>query len=184
MYFNQIVLFCQRAFSFAFVIAILFMICYLIYHKKKQLNVESKTIFLWTIYIFYITSLIQITVIRDWNHFFDYKNYTHTMNTIQLVPFLTTMQSYRQGLDAFIYHLIGNMIWFLPLGCITPLVHRKFKGFFSTVIIGVFLSFFIELFQWVFNSGVSDLDDIIVNTLGTIVGYGIYICISKKKMVK
>ena len=80
----------------------------------------------------------------------------------------------KQGVWPLIYHMIGNMIWFVPLGLIGPLSKKVFRTVQSTMMIGILLSVSIEVMQWVFHTGISDIDDIWLNVLGALAGYMIW----------
>lgn len=71
----------------------------------------------------------------------------------------------------------GNVLLFLPFGLMLPLI----SGFDrESVAYGLILSFFIEVMQYAFAMGFSDIDDLILNTLGTFIGWAIYLFISKR----
>lgn len=69
----------------------------------------------------------------------------------------------------------------IPVGTIIPCL-SKYKKFAITIASGVSISLFIELLQLVTKRGLFEFDDIIHNTLGVIIGYGIYklSCVLKK----
>lgn len=67
--------------------------------------------------------------------------------------------------------LIGNIVMFLPMGFLIPALHKRFRRFLLVVIIGAFVSLCIEMSQFMFTYRVSNIDDIILNTLGTALGY-------------
>ena len=77
----------------------------------------------------------------------------------------------------FFIDLIGNIIVFMPIGFLLPLVWRiKNK---NVIITGLSMSLFIEIFQ-LFNERITDINDVILNTLGTAIGLGLYILLNKK----
>jgi len=84
---------------------------------------------------------------------------------LRLIPFYTTVQTFREGLWAFVYNLAGNVIWFVPLGM---LLHRK-KPVWA-MCIGAAASVSLEIMQWILMTGVTDADDVIINALGTLLG--------------
>ena len=70
-----------------------------------------------------------------------------------------------------------NLILFLPLGFLLPVVFRSCKkNVKKIVLIGALLSFGIELLQ-MFGGRYAEIDDFIVNTAGTFSGYILYSCI-------
>jgi glycopeptide antibiotics resistance protein len=67
--------------------------------------------------------------------------------------------------------LIGNIVLFIPLGFLLPSIWKKLRRMSLVVMIGFFLSLFIEASQFLFTHRVSNIDDVILNTLGASVGY-------------
>ncbi|WP_286954165.1 MULTISPECIES: VanZ family protein [Corynebacterium] len=86
---------------------------------------------------------------------------------------------------------IGNLLLFLPFGATAlavgktlgkaarPSIRRLAFGVRGAVFLGFLLSLAIEVSQYVFAIGYSDIDDVIFNTLGTAVGAGIYAHLDK-----
>ena len=64
---------------------------------------------------------------------------------------------------------------FVPLGFMIPLLFKKCKRWYITYLIGFGATLFIEILQLISKRGIFELDDIINNTLGCIIGYGIVI---------
>ncbi len=73
-----------------------------------------------------------------------------------------------------IWNVVGNVVIFIPSGIVLPIVYRKLNSFWKVVAAGAFISLCIESLQLPFPSRASDIDDLILNTLGVIIGYGIY----------
>lgn len=74
-----------------------------------------------------------------------------------------------------ILNLGGNIIAFIPFGTFLPMINRKKTGFINTVILSFLFSSLIEIIQLYFKLGVFDVDDIILNTLGGLIGYLLYL---------
>jgi glycopeptide antibiotics resistance protein len=69
----------------------------------------------------------------------------------------------------------GNVALFLPLGFLLPMLAPRLDRFRRTVAAGFVLSTLIELSQVAF-PGVRrpDVNDVLMNTLGTAIGYALY----------
>lgn len=68
----------------------------------------------------------------------------------------------------FMYNIVGNILIFVPFGY---LVNLLFKGKVNTTIfIGVVLCLLFEVAQLYLHIGIFDVDDIMLNTIGTIIG--------------
>lgn len=69
------------------------------------------------------------------------------------------------------YNLIGNVVPFVPLGVLLPIIYSQICSLRKVLIAGVLMIFSIEIFQFFIRLGSFDIDDIILNTVGIAVGY-------------
>lgn len=69
--------------------------------------------------------------------------------------------------------IIMNILLFLPIGLLLGFVIKGLK-LWQVLVIGGGLSFSIEMFQFVLMKGFSEIDDVMHNTLGCLIGFGIY----------
>ena len=127
---------------------------------------------LWVIFLLYIGMLLRITVFRS--SFGSYPLCSH--GQIELVPFVGLIQIFHNSVGMFLYLFVGNLVWFVPLGLLLPVLTKARK---ATILWGLGLSLYIEVSQYVFGTGVSEVEDLILNTAGTAVGYLIYIGVKK-----
>lgn len=68
-------------------------------------------------------------------------------------------------------NIFGNIIAFIPFGIYLPYTSESKLGFISTVLYTFSLSLTIELVQLITKVGSCDVDDIILNALGGVIGY-------------
>lgn len=94
---------------------------------------------------------------------------------INLIPILYLFD-YEIRREAMI-NFIGNTAMFLPLGIVWPSVFRKLDAPVKVILSGVATSLAIEILQLPFFDRVSDVDDLILNSLGFVTGYGIYLLV-------
>jgi glycopeptide antibiotics resistance protein len=94
---------------------------------------------------------------------------------INLLPFIYLMD-YPTPREALL-NLIGNTAMFLPLGIVWPVVYKKLDTHWKVIAAGSGFSLIIELLQLPFFDRVSDIDDLILNSTGFIIGYLIYLLI-------
>lgn len=73
-----------------------------------------------------------------------------------------------------ILNLLGNIVAFIPFGMFLPAMRTKKTGFINLLIATFVFSSLIEIVQLYTKLGVLDVDDVILNTLGGIIGYLIY----------
>jgi glycopeptide antibiotics resistance protein len=74
-----------------------------------------------------------------------------------------------------IINFLGNMLVFLPLGFLPALLFRK-ASWWRSALIGCGISVFVECGQY-FLLRQSDIDDVILNTVGALMGYWVYLLV-------
>lgn len=73
---------------------------------------------------------------------------------------------------AFTYLFVGNIVWFVPFGMYLQYMGIS-KKLVRTAFYGFLFSLLIEALQYVFGTGFSELDDLVLNTLGAWLGGGV-----------
>lgn len=153
--------------------------------KKKKTSFSRELGLI--VFTFYLFLLFALTVFRDGYFIWQFKFYFHRpLSQINLIPLIETFKlSKGQSLVDFFYNLYGNIVWFVPMGAFIPALTERHFGFFKVVLIGALISTSIETLQFILNTGVTDIDDVIFNTLGAAVGYLLYF-VGKwiKKLIK
>jgi len=82
--------------------------------------------------------------------------------------------------DTFGKQVMGNFVMLLPLGIYLPLLYRKLRkatGFFAVLLISFLVSVGIEILQLATSYRSTDIDDVILNTLGACAGFLVYLLI-------
>ena len=96
---------------------------------------------------------------------------------INLIP-LVYLLDYLIAGEA-VLNTVGNTAMFIPIGIIWPAVFRKLDTHGKIIAAGVGFSLCIEILQLPFFDRVTDIDDLILNSLGFLMGYGIYLLVKK-----
>ena len=98
---------------------------------------------------------------------------------INLIPFVNLLnyEIYKEML----INVIGNTTMFIPLGIGWPCVFKKLDTHIKVIAAGVGFSLCIEILQLPFFDRVTDIDDLILNSVGFAVGYGIYLLVKTVK---
>ena len=78
------------------------------------------------------------------------------------------------GMKAVLLNILGNVAAFLPFWFFLPVFSGRCKKFWRTAFYSFELSLLVELLQLVFRVGSFDVDDLLLNTLGGMAGYGLY----------
>lgn len=128
------------------------------------------------LFVFYVFLLFALTVFRDGYFIWQFKFYFHRLlSQINIIPLVETFKLAKgQSIIDFIYNLYGNIMWFVPMGIFIPALSERHLNFWKVVLIGALISTSIETLQFILNTGVTDIDDVIFNTLGAAVGYLLY----------
>ena len=98
---------------------------------------------------------------------------------MNLVPFVHLFDY--DNVRDIIWNVVGNMIMFIPTGIVLPVVYKKLDNLGKAAAVGALISLCIEILQLPFPSRASDVDDVILNTLGVVVGYGIFAAFKRLK---
>ena len=111
----------------------------------------------------YLGWLVAITLgLRHGNNF---------QMDIQTHPFLAFAEAWNTfTLQVWLNPLL-NIAMFIPLGVLLPLAVRPFRRWYWMLAAGLGTSLLVETFQYILNRGQADIDDLICNTLGTLLGY-------------
>ena len=71
-------------------------------------------------------------------------------------------------------NLWGNILLFLPLGLLPPLLQPKLRSLWKTLLLAALVMVTVEVLQMLLLVGTCDVDDLILNLLGTALGYGFF----------
>ncbi len=131
----------------------------------------------WGTVVFLIIYLMVLAYVCFWSESY---GRTDVQNTYRynLIPFKEIMRfyTYRElvGFEAFMLNLFGNVLAFIPYGVMVPIVSRKNRKLFRVFVMTFLLSLMIECVQLICKVGTFDVDDLILNTLGGIIGYFVF----------
>ncbi len=78
------------------------------------------------------------------------------------------------GMRSVVLNLAGNVIGFMPFGMLVPILARGARRAWRTTLLSFELSTLVEMSQLIFQVGCFDVDDMILNTLGGLLGYGLF----------
>lgn len=108
-------------------------------------------------------------------------NLTPGVRTIKAYHHLSEMPA--RGQWDFYSNLFGNILLFMPLPFILIILCR-ITSKTKIIALGACLSVLIELSQYIWQIGIPDIDDVILNTTGVIVGLFIWTASYKVKAIR
>ncbi len=76
-------------------------------------------------------------------------------------------------------NLLGNIIPFIPFGLLLPITYKKFSSMISVFFTGLASILLIEIFQFFTKLGSFDVDDIILNMIGIVCGYLMFLVVGR-----
>lgn len=104
---------------------------------------------------------------------------SHALNAgLELIPFWSYMAYFKGEDDSLINENIMNVLVFVPIGLMLACTLTK-NSLWKAAILACILSVCIEAMQYVTKNGFCEIDDVIHNTLGCMMGYGLYRLLSR-----
>ncbi len=137
---------------------------------------------LWILLLFYLIILVKLILFKvqigevHYDYFVNYHfriDITNNSKVANFIPFKSIYNSINNT-DTVEYkfqNILGNIIGFMPLGILLPLIFPLFKSLRLILFISFFTSLLFETIQLVFVLGVFDVDDLLLNSLGSVLGY-------------
>ncbi|MBZ6489021.1 VanZ family protein [Priestia aryabhattai] len=99
---------------------------------------------------------------------------------VNLVPFHTIGNLlFYHSFGDFIINNIGNIILFIPFGFLLSFKYKDINSLSKGILVGMAFSMLIETVQLFMENRWTDIDDVILNTLGTSIGYSLFKFLSK-----
>ncbi|HEX5152086.1 MAG TPA: VanZ family protein [Parafilimonas sp.] len=150
----------------------------------NKTTIKYLLFFLFLIYMLLLSKYILFTRMHTApENYFSWKHIQASvkkgMNTANLKPFRTIKLMYYGKYihtDYQYKNLGGNLLGFVPLGIFIPLLFRRLRIFPAVVAVVFLISLGYELIQLSTGLGIFDIDDLILNTTGGIIGFIIHFC--------
>ena len=130
---------------------------------------------LWTVFGIYCFILIYILFLsRGANIHYTYAQYFRQFTNF--IPFRTIVEyidRYNNGFrNLSVVNLLGNFILFTPMGMLLPCVATELNRFWKVTLTVLVMVVAVEITQGILRVGSVDIDDVLFNVIGAIIGYG------------
>jgi len=134
---------------------------------KQRKNIKRAT---WLLFIIYIFVMAYFLFFSEMLHRGPGETYRYNLEFFKEIKrglkFIGTNREWY-----FWLNIAMNVVAFMPLGFCLPIVSEKHKNFIRVFIISVLLSLGIETLQLYFKVGSFDVDDILMNVSGALLGF-------------
>lgn len=163
----------------------------LIKKTKKRTNFVNEALLVF--FIMYVIGLASQTIIPQWSmgiitdtgEFYFDLYLSNSIATLNLIPFHTLSQYFFESnanVDSWhsvsLLNVTANMFLFSPLGFFIPLLWKRWSSLKKIFFFGFSTTCIIEFIQY-FIGRSSDIDDVILNTIGVLIGYLIFLLCKK-----
>ncbi len=135
-------------------------------------------ILLWTALVIYGCAVFGILFLGGRSDRFPYDSVWEYMKySVQLIPFKTIFGYVEEVIDNHqmlglaVKNVFGNFILFYPMGVFLPCLFKKARTVKKTLLIALCTILLVEVVQLTFRLGIFDIDDLILNISGWILGY-------------
>lgn len=155
-----------------------------LYFIKKNESVLSKNLFLneAKLLLVYICIIVIVRIVYfPWHHV-DGKIGPLIFDKTKIFPPRVNLIPFERMFDIYpgrTMNIIGNISMFIPVGIVWPLCFKKLDCLWKTVLAGAAFSLFIEISQLAFYERCSDVDDLLMNASGVLIGAILYFGIKK-----
>ena len=131
---------------------------------------------LWTIFIIYCFVLVYVLFLsRGTRDGFTFAEYMRRFTNF--IPFKTIIEYVQRYIDGYrnlsVLNLLGNFVLFMPMGVLLPCVIRKLDRFWKVTLTVLGMVVMVEIVQGILRVGSVDIDDVIFNVVGAMIGYGL-----------
>lgn len=142
-----------------------------IHMRKDELNRQYKYLLMFTVVV-YVYLLLSIIIFKTLESPMDLFTGNHPdYRSLNLIPFKNMWDS-NLSVSFNKSSIIGNIILFVPFGVLLKLfLSEREHNLLKSVFIVMVTSFLIESTQYITRIGVSDINDLILNTAGGLIGF-------------
>lgn len=138
--------------------------------KSKKIN----KFFAWILFTIYIGTLFYFMFFSEhYGRTVMYLDYKYNLKPFQEIRRFWVYRG-QLGLESVVVNLFGNVLAFVPYGMVLPMLSEKRRNIFLVTLLTFEFSLIIEVTQLLTKAGCFDVDDLILNTLGGVLGYILY----------
>ena len=151
----------------AIALSLSFLFFYFVVYKKLsggKRTISPLKLGLFALFICYLTVIVGAVFLSRSDYIYRI-TYLQPLTLYREAWFTCTVVAWR--------NLVLNIAAFIPFGVLLPLLSEKFQKLWKTVGAGFMFSIAIESVQYLTGRGQASADDVINNTAGVLIGYGL-----------
>ncbi len=137
-------------------------------------NKKENRLVMWVCFIAYLLLLGYVVFVGSGFGRVEHEEYRYNLTLFQEIGRYVGVGARTGNWTLFRFNVIGNVCVFVPMGIFLPKLFQKCRKILPVAIISLEVSLLIEVTQLVTRIGSFDVDDLLLNTLGGILGYIIY----------
>ena len=187
MSWDGILFYCCRAARFAATVTAVWAAWRVWQVRAKRRTPSGKRFALQALFVFYLAAVVEIIALRGGR--------PAMRSPVQLIPLGTmgplaaefvsvclrryqtnflTLSGVLEAAWPLVYNVVGNLVWFVPLGLLGPMMTPRLRGAKQALLASAQLSALLELTQMLLGTGAADVDDILLNALGGLLGWALW----------
>ena len=182
-----------------FAVPILLILITMIIEIKKSNDIQGKkqirNFWLKILFIIYLLLLITILFLNNEYRMGGFENintfskeHFETSNVIPfatIIDYISKLLSNNINTSIVIVNFATNLFLFAPIGFFIPILfENKIKNIKQFGIMMIMITIFVEILQFITYRGSTDIDDVILNTVGAIIVYSLMKTKFIKKLLK
>ena len=135
---------------------------------------KGRNLLKWVCFLAYLLFLSYLLFYSVGFDRVEHEDYRYNLTLLQEI-----MRYYNFGMrtgswNLFVLNVIGNIVVFMPIGMFLPSLFSRCRNIIFTTLLSLEISLCVEVIQLVTKVGSFDVDDLLLNTIGGICGYIVY----------
>lgn len=152
------------------------------------MNVKKQAFLPWLLFVLYAAGMLVLLFDRDmivegltYREQLEQNLNLEPLHTIRLFIRVLLYDTRPYNIRLAIVNLFGNILLFIPLGYFLPRLWTSLQKWWRTWLATLGIMLLVEVLQLFTLRGTCDVDDLILNLLGSALGYGIFRLLHAKK---
>ena len=136
---------------------------------KRKIQVISSLLFI--LYLILLTYFLFFA--ENFGRAYTQREYSYNLEPFREIERFWKWRA-ELGFLVVFTNIAGNVLCFVPFGAILPILNRRARNFFVLLLLSFEFSLLVECAQLILKVGSFDVDDLILNTSGGMLGFLIF----------